>query len=488
MNPRLSVIIPTHNRASQLQRGLVELLKIVPAETEVVVVDNNSSDATRQVTESFDGRVRYVLEPRTSSARARHTGAVTARGEFLLFIDDDVEVAPGSLEEIIRLFSENQSCGMIAGRIDPRFVTRPPVWCLECQKLFNAWSLFNEDTIAALQPGIQEVAFAYRPMMAVRRSAYDQVGGFPPDTVSLGTTSDGHSLRKLHLGPGDVGFSALITAHGHRILYSPAVRCVHAIPPLRFSMSFWRSRAIGEGLQFAASARCFYNHNVATRILERNRRCFALLRAIEVLEANLQQQTPGASEDRVWPEELVILLESAFLNLDGVLENHPDLARLLWKVASEGVEGNQFAPVVAGFPEDLKTVLYGEPAREGDTIRTGADIIACMQTMLLPSAQAHVAAMHLVYEELRAVHGPGALPPLHEESNPAILARLIAPLLEQQRLLSAEMLQWAAAALARSGQHALAVKLLEKTKGSGVDHPFNAALLAETKQDMSQGA
>ena len=79
----LSVVITTYNRADVLPRALESLLSqdLDPARYEIVVVDNNSTDQTRQVVESFVGRapkVHYVFEPRQGIAYGRNRGIVTA--------------------------------------------------------------------------------------------------------------------------------------------------------------------------------------------------------------------------------------------------------------------------------------------------------------------------------------------------------------------------------------------------------------------------
>ena len=96
---RLSVIIPTHNRAPLLSRLLDSLPQDpVPFDWEIVVVDNNSSDLTPKVVKRFQGfsaiSIRYFLEPRIGLVYGRHRGAEESKGEILGYLDDDMHVSP----------------------------------------------------------------------------------------------------------------------------------------------------------------------------------------------------------------------------------------------------------------------------------------------------------------------------------------------------------------------------------------------------------
>jgi glycosyltransferase involved in cell wall biosynthesis len=91
--PEYSIIVPAYNEDILLPRTL-ECLRLAMAATalagEIVVCDNNSTDATAAV--ARDGGARTVFEPVNQIARARNSGARAARGRFLLFVDADTEV------------------------------------------------------------------------------------------------------------------------------------------------------------------------------------------------------------------------------------------------------------------------------------------------------------------------------------------------------------------------------------------------------------
>jgi len=97
---QFSVIIPTLDRCALLANTLASVCtQIFPSDQyEVIVVDNGYSDGTRQMIEAMnrDGgkEIRYVFEPNCGLHHARHAGARSAQGEFLVYIDDDCVAEP----------------------------------------------------------------------------------------------------------------------------------------------------------------------------------------------------------------------------------------------------------------------------------------------------------------------------------------------------------------------------------------------------------
>src|SRR3989344_7987041 len=119
-----SIIIPTYNRSQNLRRALESICKLdYPWENfEIVIVDNNCTDDTPQVAESFKKRgltIQYVREPRLSFTCAREAGAKAAVAPIQNYIDDDVEVDPTWLSAIMEIFQSDPKIGIVAGHITP---------------------------------------------------------------------------------------------------------------------------------------------------------------------------------------------------------------------------------------------------------------------------------------------------------------------------------------------------------------------------------
>lgn len=98
--PAVSVIIPTYNRAHLVGRAIRSVLNQTFTDFELIVVDDASTDNTREEVESVgDLRIRYIRhEQRKGGSAARNTGIEVAHGEFLAFLDSDDEWLPRKLE------------------------------------------------------------------------------------------------------------------------------------------------------------------------------------------------------------------------------------------------------------------------------------------------------------------------------------------------------------------------------------------------------
>ena len=363
---KLSCIIPTHNRCISLRRALESLVPMLQeADGEVVVVNKNSTDQTQQVAESFGERVRVIFEGRTAFTRARSRGGEAARGEVLLYLDDDVIVEIGSLIEVCRVFERYKDAGILAGRIEPEFEVVPPDWVVACQLTFNGLSIYSPSNIAKLGTGFQVVTSAAGPMMAIRREDYEAVGGFPPDTIGVETNTSGKAFRKLYVGPGDYGLCHKIRNAGRKIYYSPVARCRHVIPPIRCTIAFWRSRMIGEGQHAAVTNRVFFckHRSELTSIrvdnLTRFENTCASLR--EFYNNRLTALGADCRFNGMHPDEIWMHYSKAYLEMDSLLEAHPDLGPYLWQLAKEGVADSDFESVLNRLPEDFrKSVLDGQ--------------------------------------------------------------------------------------------------------------------------------
>ena len=355
----LSIIIPTHNRANQLFNVLKSISKLLDETSfEVIVVDNNSNDKTYQVVKSYVSFAKYFFEESTAFTKARMTGAQNATGKFLLYLDDDVIVKKGSLKKIIEIFESHSKCAVIAGKISPLFVKKPQKWALECQKSFNAWSLFDGDNYNYLKKGFQEVNYAIGPMMAVRKNIFFQVGGFPPDTIGVETNNKKKTFRKLYVGPGDVGLCYKIKKAGHQIAYHPLVSALHVIPEFRLKVEFFRSRMIGEAHYVAITQRRFFLHNSFKLFLLRifyyynyNKYRVKLLHKLKI------NKTLNCSFKGIYPEELHYWYFKSILEIDVVLRKSPTLSKILWDAANNGIKDKNYEKFLKKLPNDFMKII-----------------------------------------------------------------------------------------------------------------------------------
>lgn len=107
---RLSLVICTHDRARLLEDALGSLARQgVPADVGVIVVDNQSGDATVGVAAAFARRhswLRYCVEPRLGPVLARNTGLREARGRYVAYVDDDCRLPAGWLTAALHVLDQ----------------------------------------------------------------------------------------------------------------------------------------------------------------------------------------------------------------------------------------------------------------------------------------------------------------------------------------------------------------------------------------------
>ncbi|MBS0154956.1 MAG: glycosyltransferase [Nitrospira sp.] len=168
---QLSIVIPAFNEARLIQQTLRSVATSVAAHTkpdftsEVIVVDNNSSDNTADLARQAGARV--VFEPINQIGRARNAGATQATGDWLLFLDADSLLSPELLADILRMLESGKyvGCGSTL-RMDDL-----PWWANLTLQLWTTTSVFCRWAAGAL--------------VVCRRDAFQAVGGFDQELYAL---------------------------------------------------------------------------------------------------------------------------------------------------------------------------------------------------------------------------------------------------------------------------------------------------------------
>ena len=112
--PRVSVVIPTHDRAGLVVEAVGSALAQRFADLEVIVVDDGSTDDTARRIAALDGPVRYLRQDRAGPAAAKNRGIAAARGELVGFLDSDDLWEPDLLERVVPVFDRNADVGLVS--------------------------------------------------------------------------------------------------------------------------------------------------------------------------------------------------------------------------------------------------------------------------------------------------------------------------------------------------------------------------------------
>lgn len=230
---RATIIICTYNRAALLGKVLRDLAGlIVPeqVECELLVVDNNSSDDTPRIVAeaSAAGRPRtaYVFEAQQGLSHARNAGVRAARGDVLLFTDDDVRVDPRWLVEMLRPF-DDPSCMGVAGRVVADWTFSPPSW-LATRGPYSFPGPLVEFDLGEQARRLHQIP-PIGASMAYRREVFERHGLFMTQLGASGTT-------KL-LGE-DTEFGSRLLSDDEVVVYAPDAVVYHPVEASRITKPY----------------------------------------------------------------------------------------------------------------------------------------------------------------------------------------------------------------------------------------------------------
>ncbi len=113
--PTISLIIPAYNEEDYLPACLDAVMQNLAGKVkEIIVVDNNSTDGTKQIVERYPA-VTYVFEPRKGITRARQRGFRAATGDIIAYIDADTQPPAGWIEQIWEQFAAQKNLACLSG-------------------------------------------------------------------------------------------------------------------------------------------------------------------------------------------------------------------------------------------------------------------------------------------------------------------------------------------------------------------------------------
>lgn len=192
---------------------------------EVIVVDNNSTDGTREVIERQLGHfpaLRSVFELQQGLPHARNAGVRAAQAPIVAFTDDDVEVGPEWVATIARVFREHPDVDMIGGRVRPVWPGPVPPWVTSRQLGPFALGERGDSPIrvsaANAAPCLVGANFAFR------RDVFERVGLFDPAYIK----SQDREIQLRLWSAGGVG------------LYVPDLAIEVKVPPERLTKRYFR--------------------------------------------------------------------------------------------------------------------------------------------------------------------------------------------------------------------------------------------------------
>jgi len=244
LSMRLDVILPTFNRYELLKLTLESLLAAdTPAglNVSVTVIDNNSSDETRDAVESyrprFSGRLRYVFEKKQGRSHALNAGINSTGGDLVGMIDDDEQIDRHWFQCIYEMFASGD-VDFIGGPYVPRWSGTPPPWLPRN----------HAGVIGVVDGGSQHLygtsdAELMGGNAVISRAMLTKVGLYSTDLGRNG---------KRPLADEDTDMYHRLLAAGARGVYVPDLIIYHYIHPDRLTKRYFRRwhfwRGVSSGL------------------------------------------------------------------------------------------------------------------------------------------------------------------------------------------------------------------------------------------------
>ena len=240
MPVKFSIVVCTYNRCELLRELLLNLRdQSADKDTyEIIVVDNNSTDATSLVAEEIgkEGKpeVIYVKESRQGLSFARNAGAFRSNGEIIGYLDDDSTVDSNWVENLCKVYNDFPHAACVGGRIEPKWPVKRPEWLPKSlERNYGVFDLGNDIKV------VEYPANVLGGNISVRKEVFLRVDGF---SVKLG-----RSIRDL-LSNEEKDFCHRIQKSDGIVMYTPHALVYHKVHPERLNEAFLLRRAYWQGV------------------------------------------------------------------------------------------------------------------------------------------------------------------------------------------------------------------------------------------------
>jgi cellulose synthase/poly-beta-1,6-N-acetylglucosamine synthase-like glycosyltransferase len=205
VEPTVSVVIPAYNCAAKIEAAIQSVQQQIFAPTEIMVVDDGSTDETLAVLRRLAEQVetlRFVSQENGGPAKARNTGINLAKGEWIAFLDADDQWLPNRLQSQLNLLREHPHLNWMAGGFDSRRSGESPNRDNRVKPLLSETRDSESVVIDALE-ALAGAEILWTGTILVRRDFIIKVGGF---NTALKGPEDSELWVRLAIECREIGF------------------------------------------------------------------------------------------------------------------------------------------------------------------------------------------------------------------------------------------------------------------------------------------
>ena len=247
MQPNVTIIVCTYNRADLLRPALESLVRqsVEKSTYEIVIVDNASQDGTAAVMKEFQQshsspNIVLAYEPTKGLGHARNTGCKVADGRYLAFIDDDCIAAEDWLANLIDCYEHVQpQPWSVGGIVLPKYAEPIPAWFKDSYET-DTWG--DDARFLTHGESFTGCNMSFRNEVIQRFGGFDATFGMRGEQLALG--EDTQLYRKMWT----------IAGKACTFYFTPRAIVYHTIEPYKMTVLYQLKRAISSGQ--ASSALC----------------------------------------------------------------------------------------------------------------------------------------------------------------------------------------------------------------------------------------
>lgn len=236
---KATIAICTYNRGEDLEEAINSCLTqdFDPKDYEIIVVDNRSTDNTKEIVSGymdiFEPQIHYFHEDNLGLSYARNRAIKEAKGEYILFIDDDAIASKTWIKKIIEVFENDEKIGCVGGKIEPIWKGEVPYWLPE--KYRTIYSILDySDELTEM--GSNSIPFGAN--VSFRAKIFRMIAPFRVDLGRIGSS----------LLSGEESELISRIRQKYKVYYSPLASVEHKIAKDRSTMKWFLRRIYWQGV------------------------------------------------------------------------------------------------------------------------------------------------------------------------------------------------------------------------------------------------